>query len=144
MLLGPSGPLSKGNGGSAGSAMDDPGNPTDSGRNRTFRVDSATNSGDFGPFAPIKATARSRLRAAFQVSLADRPNVALSTHSGRNGLPYAFGMATTSPSDRCSFCGHPGSHSAPEHPASGGARMCRDCDRCWADQQNAERPPHHG
>ena len=39
---------------------------------------------------------------------------------------------------RCPRCGHPGVH-APRR--DGGP--CEGCDRCWAEQQHHERPPHH-
>ena len=41
-------------------------------------------------------------------------------------------------SERCPYCGHPGSTGA---EATGG--ICEDCDRCWAERQRHERPPHH-
>ncbi len=44
-------------------------------------------------------------------------------------------MTTT---ERCPYCGHPGIHRG-----GGDGRICEDCDRCWAEQQRHERPPHH-
>jgi len=52
-------------------------------------------------------------------------------------------MATIRSASNCVFCGHPGSHARTERPSSGGAPFCEDCDRCWAERQNSDRPPHH-
>ena len=35
-------------------------------------------------------------------------------------------------------CGHPG-----VHQGRGEGGPCEDCDRCWADEQRRDRPPHH-
>ncbi|HVB91398.1 MAG TPA: hypothetical protein VND70_04790 [Acidimicrobiales bacterium] len=40
----------------------------------------------------------------------------------------------------CPRCGHLGAH--PVRSAAGGG-ACEDCDHCWAEQQQRERPPHH-
>lgn len=50
-------------------------------------------------------------------------------------------MAT--PTTNCTFCGHPGSHARTDRPDSGGVPFCEECDRCWAERQNSEKPPHH-
>ncbi len=39
---------------------------------------------------------------------------------------------------RCPRCGHPG-----VHHSRGDNGPCEDCDRCWADEQRRDRPPHH-
>ncbi|MGO8872952.1 MAG: hypothetical protein ACLQPH_16425 [Acidimicrobiales bacterium] len=52
-------------------------------------------------------------------------------------------MPTEHATAKCPFCGHPGSHHRTDRPSSGGAPVCEDCDRCWADRQQHERPPHH-
>lgn len=41
-------------------------------------------------------------------------------------------------SERCPYCGHPGIHRG-----GGDGRICDDCDRCWAERQRHDRPPHH-
>ena len=39
---------------------------------------------------------------------------------------------------RCPRCGHPG-----VHHSRGDGGPCEGCDRCWAEEQRRERPPHH-
>ena len=41
--------------------------------------------------------------------------------------------------ETCPYCGHPGIHRG----GGGGRSSCDDCDRCWAERQEHERPPHH-
>ena len=57
----------------------------------------------------------------------------------RHGRP-GRGRDGTAPvtEPRCPRCGHPG-----VHHRRGDNGPCEDCDRCWADEQRRDRPPHH-
>ena len=57
-------------------------------------------------------------------------------------LPYALPVPAMDPK-WCGVCGHPGSHAPGDRSGSGTGRYCDECDHCWADRQNNDRPPHH-
>jgi len=70
-------------------------------------------------------------------------NPVIPARASKDSVPYPLPMAPDDSSDRCPFCGHSGLHVRSDRSGSGGSRSCEDCDRCWAEQQDRERPPHY-
>jgi uncharacterized protein (DUF983 family) len=58
--------------------------------------------------------------------------------TGTYRTPYTLSVPP-SIAKACPYCGHPGIHRG----GGQGRSSCENCDRCWAERQQHERPPHH-
>lgn len=47
-------------------------------------------------------------------------------------------------SGRCPVCGHGTDHVPGSRSGEGRPGWCEACDRCWVEERERERPPHHG